>query len=151
VQLFHMSSDRAQKASRVDPGFTSPTMAVRACMRSTIRPPGVAGVWNANWAFIGTLLHETGTERLWGQGGEPVFSNATWNPGTAVRVEGGFRIGGDRKIVSGVDHADWVIVLCRVTDGSAALADNLIQPGQNRYAGISVPSDREAAVVPWRG
>src|SRR3954471_8512656 len=33
-------------------------------------------VWNANFGFIGALLNEQGTARIWGQGSEPVFANS---------------------------------------------------------------------------
>jgi alkylation response protein AidB-like acyl-CoA dehydrogenase len=75
-------------------------------------------VWNANFGFVGALMDDAGTARIWGNGSEPVFANSGM-PGVAVPVEGGFRVSGNWKIVSGVNGADWVVVIAIVMDGEA--------------------------------
>jgi alkylation response protein AidB-like acyl-CoA dehydrogenase len=76
-------------------------------------------VWNANFGFIGALMDDAGTARIWGNGSEPVFANSGM-PGVAVPAEGGgFRVSGNWKIVSGVNGADWVVVIAIVMDGEA--------------------------------
>jgi alkylation response protein AidB-like acyl-CoA dehydrogenase len=67
-------------------------------------------VWNANFGFIGALLDPAGTTQIWGEGPEPVFANSG-QPGTAEPVDGGYRLSGEWKIVSGIHGADWVILI----------------------------------------
>ncbi|MBZ9645311.1 acyl-CoA dehydrogenase family protein [Streptomyces sp. PSKA30] len=64
-------------------------------------------VWNTNWGFLAALLGEAGTARIWADGPDPIFANAD-QPGTAVVTEGGCRLSGTWKRVSGVDRADWL-------------------------------------------
>ncbi|GAA3837747.1 acyl-CoA dehydrogenase [Amycolatopsis tucumanensis] len=73
-------------------------------------------VWNANFGFTAAMLSEAGAAKIWTGGGEPVFANAG-QPGTAVAVEGGYRLSGRWRIVSGVDHAEWFVPLGVVMDG----------------------------------
>ncbi|GAA4604377.1 acyl-CoA dehydrogenase [Actinoallomurus liliacearum] len=73
-------------------------------------------VWNANWGFIGALLGEAGTARLWEPGPEPVFANSG-TPGVAVAVRGGYRVSGNWRLVSGIHGADRLIVAAVITEG----------------------------------
>ncbi|MFD7282883.1 acyl-CoA dehydrogenase family protein [Streptomyces sp. NPDC059862] len=78
-------------------------------------------VWNTNWGFLAALLGEAGTARIWADGPDPIFANAD-QPGTAVVTEGGYRLSGTWKRVSGVDRADWLVVVAVVAeDGSPRL------------------------------
>jgi alkylation response protein AidB-like acyl-CoA dehydrogenase len=80
-------------------------------------------VWNANWGFLGALLDEAGNGRIWGDGPEPVFANSGI-PGFAEPTEGGYRLSGNWKIVSGIDRADWLAVVGVIMqDGSPRLTD----------------------------
>lgn len=72
-------------------------------------------VWNANFGFIGALLPPAGVEQIWGAGREPVLANSG-RPGQAEPVDGGFRLTGEWKIVSGVDGADWIVLVGVSTD-----------------------------------
>jgi alkylation response protein AidB-like acyl-CoA dehydrogenase len=74
-------------------------------------------VWNANWGFIGALLDEPGVARIWGSGPEPVFA-ATSMLGAAVPCEGGYRLSGHWKLVSGVNRADWLAAAAIVKEGA---------------------------------
>jgi alkylation response protein AidB-like acyl-CoA dehydrogenase len=67
-------------------------------------------VWNANFGFVGAMFEPAGVAQIWGDGTEPVFANSG-QPGTAVPVDGGYRLSGEWKIVSGVGGADWVILI----------------------------------------
>ncbi|PJK24247.1 acyl-CoA dehydrogenase [Mycobacterium goodii] len=67
-------------------------------------------VWNTNFGFIGAMLPETGNKRIWGTGVEPVFANSGM-PGTATPVDGGFRLSGHWKIVTGIRSATWIVVV----------------------------------------
>jgi alkylation response protein AidB-like acyl-CoA dehydrogenase len=70
-------------------------------------------VWNANFGFIGALLSEAGAARIWNGEGEPILANSGM-PGTAKKVDGGYRLSGHWRIVSGVNAADWVVVVAVV-------------------------------------
>ena len=67
-------------------------------------------VWNANFGFVGAMLDPAGVAQIWGDGTEPVFANSG-QPGTAEPVDGGYRLSGEWKIVSGIHGADWVILI----------------------------------------
>jgi len=71
-------------------------------------------VWNANFGFIGAMLDPAGAAQIWKNGVEPVFANSGIL-GTAVRVDGGFRVTGEWKIVTGISHADWLVVVAVIT------------------------------------
>jgi alkylation response protein AidB-like acyl-CoA dehydrogenase len=80
-------------------------------------------VWNANFGFVGAMLPESGAQRIWGQGSEPVFANSGM-PGFATPVDGGYRLSGHWKIVSGVNHADWSVVIAIIMqDGAPRLTE----------------------------
>jgi alkylation response protein AidB-like acyl-CoA dehydrogenase len=72
-------------------------------------------VWNANFGFMATLLSEAATAIIWPGDQEPVLANAG-SPGQAVPVDGGYRLSGTWKIVSGIDSADWFIPVGVVLD-----------------------------------
>lgn len=71
-------------------------------------------VWNTNFGFIGAMLPETGNQRIWSTGVEPVFANSGM-PGTATPVDGGFQLSGHWKIVTGIRSATWIVVVGIVT------------------------------------
>ena len=78
-------------------------------------------VWNANFGFVGAALPMAGVERIWGTGGEPVLANSGM-PCTAQRVDGGFRVTGHWKIVTGIRRSDWLIGIGPVSaDGQPEL------------------------------
>ncbi|WP_218825162.1 acyl-CoA dehydrogenase family protein [Streptosporangium subroseum] len=90
-------------------------------------------VWNANWGFVGALLDEAGTGRLWGGAAEPIFTNGGM-PGVAVPVEGGYRVSGNWKIVSGIHGADWLVVVAVVMrDGAPRMTDAGVTPPWGRW------------------
>lgn len=67
-------------------------------------------VWNANFGWVGALLDDAGTDRIWKTGTEPVFANSGM-PCTAEHVDGGYRVTGKWKIVTGIRRADWFIAV----------------------------------------
>jgi len=76
-------------------------------------------VWNANFGFVGAMLEESGAARVWPEtDARPVFANAGM-PGPAVRADGGFRLSGRWRMVSGIDTADWFVPIGVLTDGPA--------------------------------
>ncbi|MFJ5213817.1 acyl-CoA dehydrogenase family protein [Streptomyces sp. NPDC088354] len=75
-------------------------------------------VWNANFGFVGALLDESATERIWGREHEPAFANSGM-PGTAVPAEGGYRVSGHWRIVSGINAAEWLVAVVVVLEDGA--------------------------------
>ncbi|MFF3564773.1 acyl-CoA dehydrogenase family protein [Streptomyces sp. NPDC002574] len=75
-------------------------------------------VWNANFGFVGALLDESATERIWGRGHEPAFANSGM-PGAAVPAEGGYRVSGHWRIVSGINAAQWLVAVVVVMEDGA--------------------------------
>jgi indole-3-acetate monooxygenase len=74
-------------------------------------------VWNANFGFLAAYLEPSGVERLWADGHEPLFANSGM-PGEAEEAQGGYRVSGHWKIVSGIHAAHWLVVVGIVTRGS---------------------------------
>ncbi|WP_438306730.1 acyl-CoA dehydrogenase family protein (plasmid) [Streptomyces sp. HUAS TT11] len=78
-------------------------------------------VWNANFGFVGALLDESATGQIWGQEREPAFANSGI-PGMAVPDDGGYRVSGHWKIVSGINTAEWLVaVVVVMQDGMPRL------------------------------
>jgi alkylation response protein AidB-like acyl-CoA dehydrogenase len=81
-------------------------------------------VWNANFGFMGAFLPASGVEKLWAGGKEPIFSNSAM-PTELEKVPGGYRLSGHWKIVTGIHHAEWLVVLGIVTnDGTPIVMDS---------------------------
>jgi indole-3-acetate monooxygenase len=70
-------------------------------------------VWSGNLGFLAALLDESGVERIWTGGAEPVFANSGM-PGVATPIGGGYHVSGHWKIVSGVNSAEWLVVFAIV-------------------------------------
>ena len=80
-------------------------------------------VWNGNFGFLAALLSDDGVERIWTDGARPVFANSG-KPGVATPVDGGYHVSGRWKIVSGINNADWLVVVAAITaDGVPRLTD----------------------------
>lgn len=75
-------------------------------------------VWNANFGFVGALLDESANGRIWGQEREPAFANSGM-PGTAAPAEGGYRVSGHWRIVSGINAAQWLVAVVVVMEDGA--------------------------------
>ena len=74
-----------------------------------------AVVWNLNMGFVAALLPEAGARRIFDGEREPILANSG-TPGTAHRVEGGYRLSGRWPIISGVDFADWVVLVVAIPE-----------------------------------
>jgi indole-3-acetate monooxygenase len=80
-------------------------------------------VWNSNFGFLGALLNANGVEQVWTGGLQPVFANSGM-PGVATPVDGGYRVSGHWKIVSGINNADLLVVIAGIqSDGVPVLTD----------------------------
>ena len=91
-------------------------------------------VWNANFGFMGALISESGAAQIWSEGAEPTLANSGM-PGAAVPVDGGYRLSGHWKIVSGIHAADWLIAVGVVSEN-----------GQPRITQAGAPDIRLCAV-----
>jgi alkylation response protein AidB-like acyl-CoA dehydrogenase len=102
-------------------------------------------VWNANFGFIGSTLPESGAAKIWTGSTEPVFANSG-TPGLAEPVDGGYRLSGHWKLVSGVDAADWLVVLAIVMEGDAPR----LTPGNTpQIRACAVPKDQVTVRDTW--
>jgi alkylation response protein AidB-like acyl-CoA dehydrogenase len=80
-------------------------------------------VWNSNFGFLAALLNEAGVEQIWTEGLQPVFANSGM-PGVATPVDGGYRVSGHWKIVSGINNADLLVVVAGIqSEGVPVLTD----------------------------
>jgi alkylation response protein AidB-like acyl-CoA dehydrogenase len=80
-------------------------------------------VWNSNFGFLAALLNEAGVEQIWTEGPQPVFANSGM-PGVATPVDGGYRVSGHWKIVSGINNADLLVVVAGIqSEGVPVLTD----------------------------
>jgi indole-3-acetate monooxygenase len=123
VHLLHELRDRGAfrlLTPRELGGFEAPLETVISVYERFARLDAAAAwiVWNANWGFLAALLDEPGVAEIWGEGPEPVFANSG-SPGFAVPVDGGYRLSGNWKLVSGIDRADWLVVVGVIMDGDA--------------------------------
>jgi indole-3-acetate monooxygenase len=106
-------------------------------------------LYNANFGFIGALLDPAGTERIWAAGAaEPVFANSASPGGTAIPVEGGYRLSGHWKIVSGINGADWVVLSALIDGGSPSTPARLgaLSSGFRQFA---VPVEQVTIKNTW--
>jgi alkylation response protein AidB-like acyl-CoA dehydrogenase len=104
-------------------GFETPLAELLEIYRGFGRIDASVGllVWNANFGFIGALLSEAGAARIWSGEREPILANSAM-PGMARKVDGGYLLTGQWRIVSGVNAADWVVVVAVVGDEARACA-----------------------------
>jgi alkylation response protein AidB-like acyl-CoA dehydrogenase len=63
-------------------------------------------VWNLNMGFLAGLLDPAAVAEVWSGGGDPLIANSG-QPGALTPAEGGARLSGRWRIVSGADVAEW--------------------------------------------
>jgi alkylation response protein AidB-like acyl-CoA dehydrogenase len=63
-------------------------------------------VWNLNLGFLAGLLDPAAVAEVWAGGPDPLIANSG-QPGVLTLVEGGARLSGRWRIVSGADVAEW--------------------------------------------
>jgi alkylation response protein AidB-like acyl-CoA dehydrogenase len=102
-------------------------------------------VWNSNFGFIGALLGEAGNARIWRENQpEPVFANGG-TPGTAEVDPDGYRVSGTWRMVSGIAHADWVVLSTLVTEGGTT---RMTENGPD-FRLVAVPADQVTVKDTW--
>jgi alkylation response protein AidB-like acyl-CoA dehydrogenase len=103
-------------------------------------------VWNGNWGFVGALLDPAGASQIWaGTEPGPVFANSG-SPGAAVPAAGGYLLSGEWRLVSGINAADWVVVLAVVIEGGAPRRTEAGLPDVRLFA---VPADQVTVAKTW--
>lgn len=104
-----------------DPSGTSalPLPAVFGAYERIARVDGSIAwrVWNGNFGFLEGMLDASGRDALRSAAPHPRFANAG-QPGTARRIDGGWRVDGRWPLVSGADDADWFVLGALAEDGA---------------------------------
>jgi alkylation response protein AidB-like acyl-CoA dehydrogenase len=72
---------------------------------------------NALPGLLSCHLSNSVRAKLFGDTGK-LFANSTRPSGRAMAVDGGFRVSGQWSLVSGCELADWIPVMCVVTEGT---------------------------------
>lgn len=101
-------------------------------------------VWNGNTGFAASLLEPAAAELVFGHG--DAVGNSARVAGTAVPVEGGYRLSGRWDLVSGSDHQPWFILFGIVTDGETP---RFVAPGVPDVRAFFVPNDQCSIVDRW--
>ncbi|MEV4347695.1 acyl-CoA dehydrogenase family protein [Actinoplanes sp. NPDC049596] len=66
-------------------------------------------LWNFNLGFVAGWLPDEAIERIWAGGRAPLTANSG-SPGRLTAVDGGYRLTGTWKIVSGAHAAEWYLL-----------------------------------------
>ncbi|WP_344652677.1 acyl-CoA dehydrogenase [Cryptosporangium japonicum] len=66
-------------------------------------------LWNFNVGFAAGWLPAEAAARIWGEGADPLIANSG-QPGLLTPVDGGYRLTGRWKIVSGAHVAEWFLL-----------------------------------------
>ena len=91
-----------------------------------------AAGWNLNLSTAGDYilawLPDDGAEEILTT--RRLILGASFNPspGGAVAVDGGYRVNGQWRFVSGCQQADWFLLLCPLTDGDKPVLDEQTNP-----------------------
>jgi indole-3-acetate monooxygenase len=101
-------------------------------------------VWNGNCGFAAALLGPETAEQIFGRG-KPV-GNSARAAGTAVVVDGGYRLTGTWDLVSGSDHQPWMMLFGVVMhDGTPRMS----APGVPDVRAFIVRHDQCEIVDKW--
>jgi len=73
-------------------------------------------VWNGNAYWTAPQLSETAAKEIFSDP-SVIVANSTQPKGSAVAVEGGYRVSGHWTLVSGCQISDWIQLTCLVYDG----------------------------------
>jgi alkylation response protein AidB-like acyl-CoA dehydrogenase len=65
-------------------------------------------------ALLGAFLPESALQRVFPEGRTPFIAVTIHPVGTAVPVDGGYRVSGHWRFCSGIRHADWVCGIARI-------------------------------------
>ncbi|WP_306204623.1 acyl-CoA dehydrogenase family protein [Actinoplanes sp. RD1] len=96
-------------------------------------------LWNFNLGFAAGWLPDEATQRLWAGGTVPLMANSG-TPGLLTPVEGGYRLSGTWKIVSGAHVAEWYML---------AGADPTAGPGFEAFRFSVVPRSEVSVQDTW--
>ncbi|WP_159074370.1 acyl-CoA dehydrogenase family protein [Streptomyces dioscori] len=98
-------------------GFELPLARSVALIEKLARIDGPTAwiVWNLNAGFAAAFLGETTVEKIWADDPDPMIAHSS-QPGFLVPDDGGFRLSGEWKLVSGVDAAQWLGLLAVILE-----------------------------------
>ncbi|MFG2773202.1 oxidoreductase [Streptomyces sp. NPDC048350] len=101
-------------------------------------------LWSAHARFA-ALLPEEGRQDLWGASPDVrIAAGLTPPSGAAVPVDGGWLLGGEWPVVSGADHADWLLLCAPESPAAGPGAPNAPVPSADAVAGSGGPEDGAA-------
>jgi alkylation response protein AidB-like acyl-CoA dehydrogenase len=114
VGLFRIWTPRAFGGFEMDP------VSVMRVVEEVARLDSAAG-WNLQLAtgivpFFAWFPDE-GVEEMWGENPDLILGGTLFPPGTAVPVEGGYRVSGRWPFVSGCHHCSWFLGPALIMDG----------------------------------
>ena len=75
--------------------------------------------WNNQYVCLSSRYSPDAVWKTWFSDARLLFANSARATGTAVVVEGGVRVSGRWSLVSGCALADWMPLMCVLTDGTA--------------------------------
>ncbi|MER7573089.1 acyl-CoA dehydrogenase family protein [Streptomyces sp. NPDC126514] len=124
-------------------GFTELTSAV-----FRVGEGCTSAAWAASLsAYAGryaAFLPERGQAEIWADGPDALLAAALMPSGTARRVDGGWRLGGEWKYISGVHFADWALACAAVPDEPSADPE-----GRPEVRYFAVPRDDFTITDSW--
>jgi alkylation response protein AidB-like acyl-CoA dehydrogenase len=113
--LFRMWTPRAFGGFEMDP------VSVMQVVEEVTRLDSAAG-WNLQLSTgivpFFAWFPDQGVEEVWGEGPDLILGGTLFPPGSAVPVEGGYRVSGRWPFVSGCHHASWFLGPALVMEGS---------------------------------
>jgi indole-3-acetate monooxygenase len=115
--LFRMWTPRAFGGSEMDP------VSVMQVVEEVSRLDSAAG-WNLQLSTgivpFFAWFPDDGVEDVWCESPDVILGGTLFPPGTAVPVEGGYRVSGRWPFVSGCHHASWFLGPALIMEGSEA-------------------------------
>src|SRR5712691_11949468 len=75
--------------------------------------------WNNQYVCLSSRYSPDAVWQTWFREAKLLFANSARATGTAVVVDGGVRVSGRWSLVSGCALADWMPLMCVLTDGTA--------------------------------
>jgi alkylation response protein AidB-like acyl-CoA dehydrogenase len=124
--LFTMARPRSYGGLELDP------VGSFRVVEEVARHDSAAG-WNLNLStatdYLLAWFPDDGADEVLGTG-ELVLAAVFNPPGAAVPVDGGYRVSGQWRFVSGCQHAKWIFVLVFLMDGATPRRDEAGRPQQ---------------------
>ena len=111
--VFRMLMPRSRNGGELDPMTVCRVVEELAIHDGAVSWCGMIGASNG---YFAALLPTAGADEIY-RSPDVVLAGAFRPTGTAVAIEGGYRVTGRWPFASGIMHSDWVMGGCRVFDG----------------------------------